>query len=106
MGKWDDTEEAYFGEDQTVEGFSARQGVEVGKAVADGLMAGSSKFVSLSAKEVEILKSCIYMSAAEGFYQFDRIDLDVSEEDIKSILRSLGLSKADVEEFMERVNSL
>lgn len=100
MGKWTETKEAYHGKE-----FSAQQGVEIGKAAADGMKAGISVNIPLSTKEVEILKSCIYMSAAEGFYQLARDNLDVSEDDIKSILVSLGLSRADAEDFLERAQS-
>ena len=60
-----------------------------------------TKGILLSQKEIEVMKSCIYMALREGLYHFGRIDIDAGEEDVKGILSKLGLSELEIVKFMK-----
>lgn len=64
------------------------------------------KEISLTEKEIEVLKSCIFMAFREGLYDFCHLRvkgelIDVGEEDIEIILQKFGMSKEDAEKFIK-----
>ena len=59
------------------------------------------KEIFLTKKEIEILKSCVFMSLREGLYHFSHLQIDASEKDIKIILGKFGMSKKDAENFIK-----
>lgn len=56
--------------------------------------------ILVTEKEKEVIKSCIYMALIEGLYHFSLIDLDASEDDVKGVLKKLGMSDAEAEKFI------
>ena len=57
--------------------------------------------ILFSKKEIEVMKSCIYMAMCEGLYHFERKNIDADEEDIQGILSKFGMAQPEIEEFME-----
>lgn len=60
----------------------------------------------LTEKEIEVLKSCIFMALREGLYDFRNMRIkgeltDASEKDIEAILEKFGMSRTEVENFIK-----
>lgn len=64
------------------------------------------KEIVLTEKEIEVLKSCIFMALRENLYDFCNMRIngeltDASEKDIEAILKKFGMNKAEVENFIK-----